>query len=70
MRKIVILAGLLAGAALLAGSSAQAAVGCQCVKLGAASICTGTIDQCFNYGGVCLAPCDYQPKRRAQKKKV
>ncbi len=40
MRKIVILAGLLAGAALFAtGTPAKAWVGCECVKLGAASVC-------------------------------
>ena len=72
MRKIVILMGLLAGAALLTGSPAQAELGCQCVKLGAPWICTGTIDQCLKYGGICLAPCAYEPKRmrRADRKKM
>jgi hypothetical protein len=72
MRKIVIVAGLLMGAALLTGTPAKADVGCQCVKLGAPSICTAGVNECFKYGGVCLAPCDYKPKmtvRHGKKKK-
>jgi hypothetical protein len=68
MRKIVIGAGLLLGAALLAGSPAKAEVGCQCVKLGAPSICTSGVSECFKYGGVCLAPCAYKPKMMRHRK--
>jgi hypothetical protein len=60
MRKIVILAGLLAGAALFAtGTPAKAWVGCECVKLGAAPVCVPGVLECTSMGGVCLAPCDY-----------
>jgi hypothetical protein len=38
MRKIVILAGLLMGAALFTGTRANAWVGCGCYKLGAAPV--------------------------------
>ena len=41
--QIVILAGLLMGAALFTGTPAKADVGCQCVKLGAPSICTAGV---------------------------
>jgi hypothetical protein len=72
MRKIVILAGLLMGAALFTGTPAKAELGCQCVKLGASSICTADVGECFSYGGVCLVPCDYQApkmhKHRHHKK--
>jgi hypothetical protein len=63
MRKFVILAGLLAGAALFMTGTATPAnatwVGCQCVKLGAPSVCMKGVLECGAYGGVCLAPCDY-----------
>ena len=61
MGKIVILAGLLAGAALFtAGTPANAAwVGCQCFKLGQAPVCVPGVLECAGMGGVCLAPCDY-----------
>ena len=61
MRKILILAGLLAGAALFtAGTPAKAAwVGCQCFKLGQAPVCVPGVLECAGMGGVCLAPCDY-----------
>lgn len=71
MRKIIIAAGLLTGAALFAGSPAKAEVGCQCVKFGAPSICVANVGACYKYGGLCLAPCDYKPKmsmRRHKKK--
>ena len=72
MRKLTIIAGLLLGAALFSGSSAQAAVGCLCGKLGAPAVCTATITDCnFKVGGVCLAPCDYkEPKKMARKAKA
>jgi hypothetical protein len=69
MRKIVILAGLMTSAALFTGSPAKAEVGCQCVKLGAPSICVANVSGCFAYGGVCLAPCDYKPKMSRRHKK-
>jgi len=69
MRKIVIVAGLLAGAALFSDSPAEANVGCQCVKFNAPSICTADIPACNQYGGACLAPCDYKPPVKKHKKK-
>jgi len=75
MRKIVILAGLLMGAAMLSGSPANAAVGCLCGKIGAPGVCMATVTDCnFRYGGVCIAPCAYdepkmrRPHRRHHKK--
>ena len=60
MRKIVILAGLLAGVALFTtGTPAKAWVGCSCVRLGAAPVCVPGVLECTGMGGVCLAPCDY-----------
>jgi len=60
MRKLVILAGLLAGAALTTtGTPAKAWVGCECVKLGAPAVCVPGVLECAGMGGVCLAPCDY-----------
>jgi hypothetical protein len=75
MRKIVILAGLLMGAALLAGTPAKAELGCVCVKLGEPATCMSGITACtLQGGGVCILPCDYQPpklaKRRGHKKKM
>lgn len=65
MRKFVILAGLLAGAALFTTGASTPAnatwVGCQCVKLGAPSACMKGVLECSAWGGVCLAPCDYTP---------
>jgi len=71
MRKIVILAGLLAGAALFAtGTPAKAWVGCSCVKLGAPAVCVPGVLECTALGGVCLAPCDYvAPKKMVKHKK-
>lgn len=62
MRKFLIVAGLLAGAALFAtGTStpANAWVGCACVKLGAPAVCMKGPVECSAAGGVCLAPCEY-----------
>jgi len=72
MRKIIIvLAGLLFGAALLTGTSAKADIGCGCVKLGSNPMCTATIDECMSkVGGLCLAPCDYQPPKMKKHKKM
>jgi hypothetical protein len=69
MRKFIIAAALLTGAALFTGSAAKAEAGCQCVKLGAPSVCVAGVSECFKYGGVCLAPCDYKPKMMRHKKK-
>jgi hypothetical protein len=68
MRKIVILAGLLAGAALFTtGTPAKAWVGCSCVRLGAAPVCVPGVLECTGMGGVCLAPCDYMaPKPKVK----
>jgi hypothetical protein len=74
MRKFIVVAALLTGAALLSGSPAKAEVGCQCVKLGSPSLCMAGIAECSKYGGVCLAPCDYKPpmmkKMKHMKKKM
>ncbi|HEY6024219.1 MAG TPA: hypothetical protein VIV34_08585 [Pseudolabrys sp.] len=70
MREIFILAGLLAAAALFTGTPAKADVGCGCVKLGSPSVCTATVADCnMRVGGVCLAPCDYQPPKKARMHK-
>jgi hypothetical protein len=72
MRKIVTVAGLLAGAALLftTGTPAKAWVGCECVKLGAPAVCVKGVVECSAKGGVCLAPCDYvAPKKVKHHKK-
>ena len=70
MRNIVILAGLLFGAALFMGAPAKADVGCACVKLGSPAVCTASVTDCnLKVGGVCLAPCDYQPKKAKTSKK-
>ncbi len=68
MRKILILAGLLAGAALFTtGTPAKAWVGCECVKLGAAPVCVPGVLECTGMGGVCLAPCDYVAPKKMMK---
>jgi hypothetical protein len=71
MRKIVIVAGLLMGAALLSGSPANAAVlGCLCGKLGAPAVCTATVTDCnFKNGGLCMAPCAYEEPKPVKKHK-
>jgi hypothetical protein len=64
MRKLLILAGLLAGAALFSGTSAKAELGCTCIKLGAPATCTSGISECtFRGGGACVLPCDYTPMK-------
>lgn len=69
MRKLVLMAGLLLGAAFLPGSAqAEAMMGCQCVRLGAPAMCTATVLECnINNGGVCMAPCAYEPPKAAKK---
>jgi hypothetical protein len=75
MRKIVIVAGLLLGAAMFSGTSANAAyMGCLCAKIGAPAVCTPTVISCNTVtGGVCISPCTYEepkkPMRHARKKK-
>jgi len=72
MRKFVVVAGLLAGAAFLftTGTPAKAWVGCECVKLGAPAVCVKGVVECSARGGVCLAPCDYvAPKKMKHHKK-
>ena len=72
MRKLVLMAGLLLGAACLPGTPAQAEamVGCSCVKLGAAPVCAATVLECnFQVGGVCVAPCTYEPPKKMAKHK-
>jgi len=80
MRKILIVAALLAGGALLMSSpAAEAAPGCSCYKVGAPigtpPVCTSGIEACQKMGGACLLPCDYQPpkpmaKHHGMKKKM
>jgi hypothetical protein len=70
MRKLVVMAGLLLGAAFLPGTpaQAQAMVGCQCVRLGGPALCTATVLECnINNGGVCVAPCTYEAPKAAKK---
>ena len=62
MRKFLIVAGLLAGAALFTTGSATPAnawVGCACAKLGAPAVCMKGPIECAASGGVCVLPCDY-----------
>lgn len=70
MRKLLLVSGVLAGSALLAGSPASAdQVGCACVKLGAAPVCVASIDACVSgMGGLCISPCDYKPPKMMKKK--
>ena len=68
MRKIVILAGLLAGAALFpTGTPAKAWVGCSCVRLRSVPVCVAGVVECTAIAGVCLAPCDYVAPKKAVK---
>lgn len=70
MRKFVIAAGLLLGAALLGGTPAKAELGCVCAKLGAPLTCTSGITACTTKGGgACVLPCDYQAPKKAMKAK-
>ncbi len=71
MRKIVIGAALLLGAALLTtGTPAQAAVGCLCGKIGAPAVCVATITDCnFKNGGVCVLPCIMEEPKMGKKPK-
>ena len=74
MRKYLAIAGLLLGAALVPGAPAQAEpmLGCSCVKLGAEPVCSATVIDCnTKVGGVCLAPCTYEPPKavKASKRK-
>lgn len=64
MRKILLVAGLLLGGAMLTGTPAKAELGCLCGKLGAQAACMATVLDCnFKMGGVCLSPCDYSPAK-------
>lgn len=69
MCKILIVAGLLLGAALLTtGTPANAAVGCLCGKIGAPAVCTATITDCnFKNGGVCVSPCILEEPKAGKK---
>lgn len=70
MRKLVLLAGLLLAAAFVPGTpaKAEAMLGCECVKLGAPAVCTATVIDCnVKVGGICLAPCTYEPPKPAKK---
>jgi hypothetical protein len=68
MRNLVVAAGLLLAAALVPGASAQAAVGCQCVKLGTPSACMANVVACNSLmGGVCVAPCSYSAPKATKR---
>lgn len=67
MRKIIVLAGLLMGAALFTGTPAKAWVGCECFKLGQAPVCVPGPVECLAGGGVCLLPCDYNAPKMMKK---
>jgi len=76
MRKILIAAGLVLGAALFTTSStpAQAWVGCACATFNKAPVCVEGPGTCLTMGGACVLPCDYSaPKagkhHRHHKKK-
>ena len=72
MRKLILLAGLLIAAAIVPGAPAraEAMLGCSCVKIGANPVCTATILECnTKVGGICLAPCSYEPPKKAAKHK-
>ena len=70
MRKFVILAGLLLGAALFTNTPAQAWIGCVCAKVGAPAMCAkGPVECTFGGGGgVCVLPCDYQEPKVTKKR--
>jgi hypothetical protein len=66
MGKIVILAGLLAGAAMFTGTPAKAELGCTCIKLGAPAMCTSGVTACtLQGGGVCVLPVQLHPDENA-----
>ncbi len=69
MRKIVIVAGLLMGAAMFTAPANAAYVGCACAKLGAPMACTATVLDCnTKVGGVCLATCAYEPPKKTMRR--
>ena len=71
MRKILILAGLLMGAALFTGTPAKADFGCECIKLGSSPMCSSGVTACtFKGGGVCVLPCSYEPAKMGRKHHV
>ena len=71
MRKLVMAAGLLMAAAFVPGAPAQAAVGCQCVRLGTPSVCMATVTACnTQMQGVCVAPCTYSAKKMVKRHAV
>lgn len=65
MRKLVVLAGLLLAAALLPGTSAQAAPGCLCARIDQAPICVADVGVCAGkVHGVCVGICDYSAPKK------
>lgn len=71
MRKIVVLAGLVLGSMMLAGTPAKAEIGCACVKFGKPYACMPTVRSCVQQrGGLCLAIChiDTSKKKVAKRK--
>jgi hypothetical protein len=71
MRKLLIGAGLMLGAAMFFSTEpAKADIGCLCGKLGAQATCTQLVTDCnFKVGGLCIAPCDYSPAKAKGKRK-
>ena len=71
MRKLVLLTGLLTAAMFVPGTPAraEAMLGCSCVKMGAAPVCRANIAECTQQGGLCLAPCSYEPPKKMAKQK-
>ena len=69
MRRFLVAMGMLAAVALLGGAPAKAELGCGCVKFGVAPVCVAAVEQCLQkIGGLCLAPCSYQPPRKVVKR--
>jgi len=74
MRTIIVLAGLAVAGLFFSSAPARAELGCACVKLGNAPVCTPSINSCWSRGGLCAFICAYdEPKksamRRGKKKK-
>ena len=68
MRKIVIVAGLLMGAAMFTAPANAADLGCLCAKIGAPAVCTPTVISCNTVtGGVCIAGCAYEAPKKAMR---
>ena len=68
MRKFILGAGLILGAAMIFGSvPAKADLGCLCVKLGQNAACVSGIASCIAGPGACVLPCDYTPSKKMMR---